>query len=150
MKSVFDVYLPIGTVSAQGANTGINSYQFQTNDLLQAGAYYFKLKQNYMDGNYSYSNEVAVTIPGRRGELTGFPNPGIGIFTLGLNVVNDDGATIHISNMSGQLVRQIQARTRTRSHGFTIDVRDLPEGVYFYVIESEQGNILEQGKLVKR
>ncbi len=150
MKPIFGVYLPIDTLSAQGANTGINSYQFQTNNLLQAGIYYFKLKQNYMDGNYSYSNDVAVTIPGRGRGLTSFPNPGIGIFTLGLNVVNDDGATIHISNMSGQLVRQIEAPTRTRSQGFTIDVRDLPEGMYFYNVQSKQGDILEQGKLVKR
>ncbi len=149
MKSFFDIYLPIDTLSAQGMNSGINSYQFETNDLLQGYNYYFQLKQNYADGSYSYSNPVSVNIPGRGRDLSGFPNPGIGIFTLGLEVP-DDGVTIHISNISGQLIRQIRPNNRTHSEGFTINISDLQTGVYFYHILSENGDILEQGKLVKR
>jgi len=82
--------------------------------------------------------------------LSGFPNPGIDVFTLGLNVPDDSDVTIHITNTAGRLVRQIEPHNRTRTQGFTINISDLSEGIYFYHIQSANGDILEQGKLIKK
>lgn len=150
MKSLFGAYLPIGAVLAQGVNASINFYQFETNDLPPGNIYYFKLKQNYIDGSHSYSNAVAISIPWRGRDLSGFPNPVIDIFTLGRNVPDNSGVTIHITNMAGQLVRQIKPHHRTREQGFRVNISDLSEGIYFYHIQAENGDILEQGKLVKK
>jgi uncharacterized repeat protein (TIGR03803 family) len=77
------------------------------------------------------------------GNITVYPNPTDGVFNIkseGLSVRSD----IQLYNMLGQ-----QVFTRSlNSTNTEIDMSSQPNGIYLYRVATENGNLIEQGKLV--
>ena len=77
-----------------------------------------------------------------------YPNPASDITTLSLvNISNGNPVIIRLYDLYGREVKTIQATLVLK--GYTLDVADLPDGIYLAVIESD-GQTIGRSKLVKR
>ncbi len=86
-------------------------------------------------------------------EITIYPNPNRGEFTLSVSNVNEK-CTIEIYNEMGQKVKQILRSTQPARTGIggddkvMVDIRNRPNGLYFYRVVSQAGEFLGEGKIV--
>lgn len=90
---------------------------------------YYRLKQTDFDGNYTYSNIVAVNIEGKPVEL--FPNPVSGI----LSVRGENVGKIRVLNLLGQDVTGKTMVVNASKTFVQIDVSTLDKG--YYIIRSK-------------
>ncbi len=89
---------------------------------------YYRLKQTDFDGNYTYSNIVAVNVEGKAIEL--FPNPVSGI----LSIRGENVGKIRVMNLVGQdITNQITFVNDSKTF-VQIDVSTLDKG--YYIIQS--------------
>ncbi|MEI7663034.1 MAG: T9SS type A sorting domain-containing protein, partial [Bacteroidota bacterium] len=66
-----------------------------------------------------------------------YPNPAADITTLSLvNISNGNPVIIRLYDLYGREVKTIQATLALK--GYTLDVADLPDGIYLAVIESDR------------
>src|SRR6185312_361616 len=84
------------------------------------------------------------------GAITVYPNPSNGIFTLSLShpELVSGTQTIEIYNVLGE--RVYNAMLKQVQHDFEIDLSSQPNGVYFYRVIANTGELIGEGKLVKQ
>jgi hypothetical protein len=102
----------------------------------------------YEDGNdsqkatvmkYGFPNQVK-NIPTPTSTLTIFPNPSTGSFTLHISSPQNETATITITNMLGNKVKELKAAAN-------IDVAmqlDAAPGVYFITAKTQNETVTEK------
>ncbi len=90
------------------------------------GVSYYRLKQTDMDGAYSYSDAVAVSIVASKA-LKVYPNPAREILRIEIGKDIPESEQIRILNVAGKLV----ATKPAKSHMTKIDVSNFEAGVYF-------------------
>lgn len=109
----------IGTIEGHGTTTDVQDYVFIDISPIKGNNYY-RLKQVDYDGQFEYSDVIAINI-----DFTTTP------FQLTSNVANDNievtgEGTALIVNHFGQVLKQINL-----SGTESINVSDLPSGIYF-------------------
>lgn len=67
-------------------------------------------------------------------EFTVFPNPADDFITLSFTSQENNDVELELKNLTGQMVRKINQQS---SESCTVNVRDLPSGIYFLSIELE-------------
>ncbi len=83
-----------------------------------------------------------------------FPNPSTGIFNLSLSSIKEN-CNVEVFNILGekvlkQILRSAQpARTGTGGDDNLINITNQPNGIYFYRVVSETGDLVGEGKIVK-
>ena len=117
---------PVGQVDAAGDSEVTKTYDF-TDSGLDAGAYFYRLRQVDLDGSFAFSGVREVTLDGVEG-LSVFPNP------VGdrLQLSADVSGTVRIYRNDGALVRESNAAGRE------INVLGLPAGQYWLRIGEER------------
>jgi hypothetical protein len=122
----------IGFVDGHATTTETNHYEF-AHDGFSGGANYYRLKQWDLSGDYRLSNVINVSLSSqwKRDEWILYPNP-----TSGQLTVNGDFTNlplVRIINSSGIMIREFILRERS------IDITDLPVGMYYLTIYNERG-----------
>jgi hypothetical protein len=117
---------PVGQVDAAGDSEVTKTYDF-TDFGLDAGAYFYRLRQVDLNGSFAFSEVREVTLDGVEG-LSVFPNP------VGdrLQLSADVSGTVRIYRNDGALVRESNAAGRE------INVLGLPAGQYWLRIGEER------------
>jgi choice-of-anchor B domain-containing protein len=117
---------PVGQVDAAGDSEVTKTYDF-TDSGLDAGAYFYRLRQVDLNGSFAFSEVREVTLDGVEG-LSVFPNP------VGdrLQLSADVSGTVRIYRNDGALVRESNAAGRE------INVLGLPAGQYWLRIGEER------------
>lgn len=121
------IWTKIGTVAASGESESLRTYHFPDQNALK-GTSYYRLKMIDRDGSFDYSPLVSVANRFGTGAVQAFsyPNPASEvIFLENLESSRLDGVSIISS--TGKSVKV--GLTYDNHNG--IDVRDLPEGIYF-------------------
>lgn len=97
----------LGTVVAAGNSSTTKEYNFTHNSPLKGSIYnYYRIKQNDLDGKYSYSKIVSIVYNEPGPEVQVYPNPVKDIITIylaesqQLRLVNMAGATVWQGNMA--------------------------------------------------
>jgi choice-of-anchor B domain-containing protein len=116
----------VGQVDAAGDSEATKTYDF-TDSGLDAGAYFYRLRQVDLDGSFAFSGVREVTLDGV-GELSVFPNP------VGdrLQLSADVSGTVRIYRNDGALVRESNAAGRK------VNVLGLPAGQYWLRVGEER------------
>ncbi len=82
-------------------------------------------------------------------EVNNFPNPSSDMNTLEIRVPEKAKYLIELYNESGQVVRSIADKKLSEgTESFTVDVKDLPPGLYYYVISN--GTEKTASKFIKK
>jgi len=90
-----------------------------------------------IDPGKDYDNNISI-----------YPNPGTGIFTIKTGVLLNENATITVTNILGQSIGKFPIY-KTGESSFQIDLSDQPPGNYFLVIETTTGKWTKRLEVAK-
>ena len=136
-------WIPIGHAIKAYNTVGPNNYFVDDNDLPAVISFY-RIKQNDLDGRYSYSKIVSVKND-RQGGIWVYPVPADDRLNIVADV-NQPLKTVRIYTSAGSLVAFAQPGNAV---SYTMDVRHLAGGVYSVMIVLEDGRIVTR-RVVKR
>jgi hypothetical protein len=122
----------IGWADGHGNSNRQIEYSYNDQKVIPNNIYYYRLKQQDIDGNYEYSNIISGTIIGKNGFVLEAlrPNPAADKVTLQAISVADQVATIIVTDMLG---REMSVQSWPLVNGFNgidIDTREFAIGAY--------------------
>lgn len=123
-----------GEVQGQG-NSLTSSYYSFTDNKVEPGIYYYRLKMTDMDGTYKYSNltEVKVDIPGGWLLNQNYPNPFNPTTLITYSVSYLSRVGLKIFNSLGEKVGEFNEGTKEPGYyELNFNGAGLPSGVYYY------------------
>lgn len=122
------IFENISTHKGRGNSTTVNNYESTVNDL-KSGLYYFRLKMNDINGQYSYSQIAKVTISSRI-KINAYPNPVSDLLTLSMDgKLNGKTAVINITTIEGKVIYSKNLLKINKTE--TLDLTDVPSGTYY-------------------
>ncbi len=120
----------ITKIPAAGNSSSSQNYNF-TDPTLRVGEHYYRLKQVDTDGNYEYSEIVAITCVNTAPEnVEIFPNPVKDVATVNLNLATNVDIRATIFDAQGSLISEQNQEMDEGFHNIHFDTRLLPKGVY--------------------
>jgi hypothetical protein len=128
----------VGTVKAAGTSTKAKDYSF-TDNKLNTGKYFYRLKVVDLDGTYRYSSEVEnkVDAPKNYSISQNYPNPFNPSTRIEFQLQSDSKVVLELYSMTGEKKAELLNADRTAGY-YSIDVQanalGLPSGVYIYRI----------------
>ena len=127
----------LGTVAAAGNSSTTKEYNFTHNSPLKRSIYnFYRIKQNDLDGKFSYSKIVSIVYNEPGPEVQVYPNPVKDVITIYLA----ESQQLRLVNMAGATVWQ-GFKTAGRSQ---LSVSHLPKGVYMLLTVKGPQQILIQ------
>jgi len=128
----------VAFVPGYGTTTEPKSYSF-TDNSVESGVYYYRLKQIDFDGSYSYSEVVEADF-GLPSDYTlgqNYPNPFNPSTTIEFTAPVDAKITIGVYNLVGEKVAEVtNGNIAAGSHKVDFDASQLTSGIYFYRIDA--------------
>ena len=110
------------------------------------GHNYYRLQQHDIDGKKSYHANVVDLIWGSNGSsVSVYPNPSQGVVNIDLYTVKAQNTLIKVLDMSGRIVKQIEARSEAGMNKLSVDLGDVAQGIYtLQVFENGQMTFVER------
>lgn len=131
----------VNSKALNGNSAGRLNYDY-THTAVVKGKNHYRLKQVDIDGRFTYS-AISIVSFDHSSRLQVYPNP----VTSTLSIGGLSGkASVRILSLNGQVVKTVQANSETL---LTIDVSQLPVGMYLVQAEDSAGN-KETYKIVKQ
>lgn len=118
-------------VSAKTGNQ--NQYEFTDNNVVSRGVIYYRLKMEDVDGNFSFSKVVAVSINGSGSFFTITPNPARSFTTLNFGQQMQQ-AEIAIYSLDGR--RLLSQTISSPSTTYPLNVQSLLNGMYIISVKT--------------
>jgi hypothetical protein len=141
-------YSKIGFISGHGTTTEIQNYTF-TDEELESGTYFYRLKQLDYDGSFEYSSEVKVEIltPTYFTLKQNYPNPFNPNTTISFSIPNESNVIMKVFDLVGNEVKTlVNEKFSAGIYTVEFDAANLPSGVYFYQLEA--GDFVNTKKMV--
>ena len=146
-------FTSIGKTLSLGDSSAPSSYNFEDYNIFEVGVYYYRIKQHDINGDYSYSEIIALDTRAVRFSPASakiYPNPSIGEFSLEIDVFEDQASIDYmIYNSNGVLATAKKSLAKSVSFGshiFLVDETQLTPGVY--TIHLNIGSTVLQKKLI--
>ncbi len=132
----------IGTVAANNS-PGKSTYNYTdaTVSELASSIVYYRLRIVDTNAKYSYSDIVTLNLPGIAGSIIIHPNPVINVASVEVNAVATENANWEVIDNTGRTVMQKSIFLFKGGNTFTINMGNLPTGVYYLKIV---GNTINQ------
>jgi hypothetical protein len=131
-----------------GTTTEPKSYSY-TDNSVNSGTYYYRLKQIDFDGSFSYSEvlEVNFGLPTEFALEQNYPNPFNPTTTISYSIQELSFVTLKIYDVLGSEVTTLANEDKPAGNfEVEFDATGLPSGTYFYRIQA--GNFVETKKMV--
>jgi hypothetical protein len=128
----------IGFVPGFGTTTETKSYTY-SDQSINSGTYYYRLKQIDFDGSFDYSGvvEVDVTLPSVFVLEQNYPNPFNPSTSIQFSLPVDAQVAIGVYNLVGEKVAEIASGNfAAGSHKVTFNASTLTSGIYFYQLNA--------------
>lgn len=143
-------WLKTGKVSGQGTSNSLNNYSFTDNNL-NSGKYYYRLKQIDFNGNFEYfylNNEVSIGYPSAFSLFQNYPNPYNPSTKIDFEIPAEGLVSLKVFNSSGAEVATILDEWKTSGYyNVNFNGSGLSSGIYFYKLTYEfNGNSLSSVK----
>ena len=141
-------FVTIGSVEGNGTTTSPNNYTY-VDKLIDAGKYFYRLKQIDYGGKYEYSQVVEVNwSPFTTYKLEqNYPNPFNPTTTIGFGIPEKGNVRLSVLNILGEEKRiLLNEETEAGYHSIDFNADDLPSGVYFYRMTA--GNYIASRKML--
>jgi len=123
-----------------GAGNSTNLLNYHTTDILSGkGIFYYRLKQTDFDGAYTYSDIRAVVVDQSVSEMSVFPNPTNGSFTL-----LHSGEKVAPALYTAMGTQASAINVIPTEGGFIYDISTLANGVYFLKTASETIKVVKK------
>ena len=123
-----NVFDPIGAVNAKDA-PGQNQYGF-TDTHPYAGNNFYRLKMQDLNGNFTYSPIVEVSIASLPAVCQAFPNPLTSSTSLLFNATSAANYNIEISDLGGNVLTRLSGTSSIGINKIDIDMHNYAPGTY--------------------
>jgi photosystem II stability/assembly factor-like uncharacterized protein len=127
-------FVTVGSVKGHGTTTSPNNYTY-VDKLIDAGKYFYRLKQIDYGGKYEYSQVVEVNwSPFTTYKLEqNYPNPFNPTTTIGFGIPEKVNVKLSVLNILGEEIKILLNEEKEAGyHSIDFNASDLPSGVYFY------------------
>ena len=128
-------FTSIGSVLGHGTSSTQHNYQFVHKNV-KNDINYYRLKQVDFDGRFEYSKMISILFS--KDKITFLPNPTIGFIQI--KGINSSNATLKITDGTGRMVKN----DHPVSDNQTINISDQPNGLYFFIIQTERTTIVKR------
>lgn len=129
---------------------GSNHYEFVDANLLSqfkgGTTLYYRLKMVNQDGSFEWSATKTIILPTKAGQMEVYPNPSDGQVTVLLSTEQSQAAQLRVVSITGQLVQQFKLDDPSALDSYSLDLSNLPKGIYFLQIRLVEG--AQQRKVV--
>ncbi|PKV62986.1 T9SS type A sorting domain-containing protein [Pontibacter ramchanderi] len=121
----------VGTVKGKGTTSLETKYQFTDRTPVQ-GTVYYRLKQVDTDGQFAYSNVIAVNAKGLARELAtqAYPNPFQDVIKVTLTAPEAQTAVMTIYDMNGRRVMNKELQLDAGLNRMELNLEQLQSGMY--------------------
>ena len=131
----------IGAVSAIGNTEKITDYNFLDNNKLN-GTYFYQIKQEDINGNYSFSNIISTYQKNNAFIVTNYYYNDKENFTFEINSPNDNVLKIAIFDIQGRSIfEKSDIIIEKGKNKIDIPFSFAKNGYYFYYMYDEKGNV---------
>lgn len=128
----------IGFVAGAVNSSHAKSYTYSDNNL-EAGHYYYKLKQVDIDEKYKYSIVVSALI-GSKGQYAlgqNYPNPFTNSTTIQYTLPQASQVNLSLFDISGRIIKVlVNGSNDAGTHAISFSTGSLSKGVYYYRIQA--------------
>lgn len=128
----------IGFVPGFGTTTEPKSYSY-TDQSVNSGTFYYRLKQIDFDGGLTYSGvvEAEVSLPTEFSLEQNYPNPFNPATSIEFSLPVDARVTINIYNLVGENVAEVVSSNFTAgTHKVNFNANTWTSGIYFYQLDA--------------
>jgi hypothetical protein len=123
---------------AQNGNSSQPLYYSATDETPYSGVSYYRLKQTDLDGQFTYSSLVPLSISANYSAHI-FPNPTTGNLTLQYTTQSPDPFGISISDVSGKVVSYYTIdQVQLGVNDFDVATSSLAPGIYIMQVSNPQ------------
>jgi hypothetical protein len=135
----FTTIAKVNSQAANGNSSSILNYNFE-NTKPQLGHNYYRLQQVDIDNQSSLNAKIVDIIWGTNGSTVSiYPNPTQDVLNIDLYTSKVQNTTVKVLDMSGRIVKQIQARSEAGMNKLSLSLGDIASGVYtVQVFENDQ------------
>lgn len=125
----------IGFVKGHGTSTETFDYTFEDQNL-KSDSYSYRLKQQDVDGSFSYSNVQSISIlPKTCALYQNYPNPFNSMTTIKYDIPVRSHVELSIYNLSGQRLETLVSEYQSAgAHTYQWDAENMASGLYIYRI----------------
>ncbi len=148
-RKVNNSWESIGYVNGNGSTSEVTSYTFVDSKLPFAATVSYRLKQIDLDGTYTYSQVVEVSLqqPTKYELSQNYPNPFNPSTKISYTIPVDSRVTLQIYSVTGELVRElVNTNQSAGTYVVDFDASDLANGTYIYKITA--GSFVQSKKLL--
>jgi len=132
-------FVSIGQVAAKDV-AGVNSYQY-VDQSVAAGAWYYRLRMQDIDGKYTYSNVISVNVGAAFQGMLVYPNPVADRLFVQLQSTQVEKTVVRLVDMQGKTLQQQEVMLSNGVTSFTFDTRTLARGTYFISVAGSRPQI---------
>lgn len=131
-------YTAFGNVAALN-QSGTNTYTYTDNNINAFGVsvVYYRIKQKDINGRFTYSGIIALSIDKQKSFVLFYPNPVIEKANLSVTINKPQQVVIKIFDNTGRLLQQRSQNLSTGTNALPVDIKNLAEGVYYLAIKGE-------------
>jgi hypothetical protein len=135
----FTTIAKVNSQAANGNSSSILNYNFE-NTKPQLGHNYYRLQQVDIDNQSTINAKVVDIIWGTNGSTVSiYPNPTQDVLNIDLYTSKVQNTTVKVLDMSGRIVKQIQARSEVGMNKLSLSLGDIASGVYtVQILENNQ------------
>jgi len=147
-KTLNSDWTNISFINGQGTTTRSHQYSY-TDRNLEAGNYFYRLKQIDFNGSFEYSNIVTANVfTADKFELAqNYPNPFNPSTKIEYSIPSDGNVILSVYNVLGQKVSSlINGFIKAGTYTINFNASNLNSGLYFYKLES--GNFTSVKKMM--
>ena len=144
-------YERIGFVEGNGTTTELQNYTFRDENV-NAGSYYYRLKQMDFDGTFEYSGEIAVEVsqPADYFLSQNYPNPFNPSTKISYAIAEDIDVTLKVFDVLGnEVATLINENQPAGNYDITFDAANLSSGVYYYTLQAGEFTSTKKLMLMK-
>jgi len=132
-------FIKIGEVNAE---TNITRY-YITDNTAEAGSgtVYYRIKETGLQGEVHISPIIKLTASNDKDDLSVYPNPGRGEFTLNGYASSTGLLVVRIFDLSGKLVQSANWMQSKGTWSRNISVDDIPAGMYYVQVSNKEKSV---------
>jgi hypothetical protein len=129
-----------GSVPAAANSSNNRYYSFNDNIAgLSQDAFYYRLKMIDIDGSFSFSNVVKISLAGKGFNATVTPNPFLEALKINIEMPSAEKADIILKDLSGKSIWQTAVLLQKGLNALQADnITKLPAGVYVLTIKTSK------------
>lgn len=152
-RSIADYgFQTIAFIEGVGTTTETSFYSYLDNSALNNSVLRYRLKQVDYDGTFSYSKTVNidVVIPQEFVLNQNYPNPFNPSTIIEYSIPKDGLVNLVVYNLMGEEIAVLENMVKSAgTYKYNFNARELPSGVYFYSLVTENKIISRKMTLVK-